>query len=570
MTKFTLTKPTIKWLVLLLTLIGFGLRMKALGSESLWYDELLQASIGAETSLSDLLFRLRVHAALPLDYLITHYWLYIATPNVLQRIPSDFWMRLPAVMMGTLTLPLAFQLGRSLLNTGYGLLLMVLFIISPFHLHYSQELRPYALGLMGVSLFSCLLWRMRTTGPWHYLPPLIGAGIILSMSHYFANVIFLPWGLFLGLDFLVAQERTKRLRVLVAVAIVGLVVAGLLTWLGWANSLLNISGQFAQTLAEPEQFAAAPAEKPDQGTGPLLNAQFFRVSVLGPLGAGANTASLVLVNGLVLLGLASLISQKKYRVSLLLALWVIVPVATILAFLVHRGTFFAPRYIIFILPAYLLLLAAGLLAIPHWLHRRGWVWAASLVFLIVGGSLWADLGTSVARYYQDKDKEDWHLVAQFIANNAQPDDAIIPVRAEPVLGWYMPQARVAGNTYDDLSVIEVQVAQAKRSWVVLSIFSSGIDSKIKAWLSDGEQGAVRFVLDPVITVYYLGHNTDKETLLTEIRNFALPVNHSLYASLARENRRHPEIARRYWELAVAHAPNDIVRAEYQQALDELE
>jgi hypothetical protein len=75
------------------------------------------------------------------------------------------------------------------------------------------------------------------------------------------------------------------------------------------------------------------------------------------------------------------------------------------------------------------------------------------------------------------------------------------------------------------------------------------------------------VLDPVITVYYLGYTATPDELLADIQEFALPVDHALYASLARENRRHPDVARRYYRLAIDHAPDDPTRAIYQAALD---
>jgi hypothetical protein len=106
--------------------------------------------------------------------------------------------------------------------------------------------------------------------------------------------------------------------------------------------------------------------------------------------------------------------------------------------------------------------------------------------------------------------------------------------------------------------------------VIISIFSNYIGEdvlKMRAWL--GEQGAIRLVFDPVIDVYYLGHDTNPPQLLKEIKTMALPVDHALYASLARENRRDPDVARRYYELAIAHAPDEETRAEYQAGLEEL-
>jgi hypothetical protein len=107
--------------------------------------------------------------------------------------------------------------------------------------------------------------------------------------------------------------------------------------------------------------------------------------------------------------------------------------------------------------------------------------------------------------------------------------------------------------------------------VVVNVFSNYLGDealKIRAWL--GEQGAIRMVFDPVIDVYYLGPNTNPPQLLQEIQAMALPVDHALYASLARENRRQPAVAKRYYELAIEHAPDDEIRMEYQAALEGLE
>jgi hypothetical protein len=242
----------------------------------------------------------------------------------------------------------------------------------------------------------------------------------------------------------------------------------------------------------------------------------------------------------------------------------------IVAFLVYRGTFFAPRYIISVLPAYLALLAVGVLALPRWLKcaKPGWVspvilgGMSSLMLLALAGNL--------TELYAEQKNEDWRLVSQFLAQNAQPDDAIIAVNAEATMNWYYPSVRAQLDSFDTLAAVQAKVAGARRSWVMLSFFSNYIGDevlKMRAWL--GEQGAIRLVFDPQIDVYYLGPNTNPPQLLKEIQSMALPVDHALYASLARENRRDPVVARRYYELAIEHAPDEETRAEYQAGLEAL-
>lgn len=562
-TKILAIPKAIAWshrlVAVLAVAVGFALRLYNLEAESLWYDELLQVNL-ALADIPSMLRRLPLHAAVPLDYLITHYWIWLGH--------SDIWVRIPAVVWGTLTLPVAYHLGRRMLGPNEGLLFMLLLTFAPFHVRYSQEVRPYALGLLGVTLFSYAVWRLHETGQWRYLLPMQLSALIFSLSHYFAVTVFGPWLLLLGLDVLFSANRKYQLKVLGGFLLVGFITFLVLVALGWGPTLIKVTGSFGETLLEPEKFAADPTEKPNFGTGPEITPPFIEAVVLGPIGAGRGY-SLWLFNGLVILGLVSLLAQEKYKLSGLLFFWVTLPIIGILAFLIHRGTFFATRYIIFILPAYFMLLTAGILAVPRWVKQSGPAWLAVALFLIIGGLVFADLRADLVRLYYNKDKEDWRLVGNFINNNAKPGDAVIAVKAEPAMNWYYPPATTDGNTYSKLEVIKETVARANRSWVILSIYSSGVDANIKAWLSDAEQGAIRLRFDPVITVYYLGNQVDKEQLLREIRDFALPIDHALYASLARENRRNPDIARQYYQLAIDHAPDEETRVQYEEALKAL-
>jgi hypothetical protein len=267
------------------------------------------------------------------------------------------------------------------------------------------------------------------------------------------------------------------------------------------------------------------------------------------------------------LGFVYLIAQRRYKLSFFLLVWLAAPLILILAFLVYRGAFFAARYIIFILPAYLILLTLGLLALPRWLKCAEPRWLALLAFIILGGLVLSDFGDGLERLYFTKNKEDWRLVGDFINQNAAPADAVIAMRAEPAVNWYRPQAWTAPNYFWTLDEIRESVAEAPRSWVILSIFSSTVDDEVELWLT--EQGAVTFELDPDITVYYVGSNVPPDQLLAEAQRFALPVNDALYASLAEQNRSRPAVARQYYHLAIEHAPTLELRAEYQAALNAL-
>lgn len=548
----------IRSVALLVILLGFGLRLYALDRESLWYDELLQLDI-SQGALGTILPALPQHAALPLDYFITHFWVLGGR--------QEFWVRLPAALLGTLTLPLAFYLGRMLLGRPAALLFMLLLTLSPFHLHYSQEVRPYALLVLGVVLAAIALWRLRLTGRWRYLGLLFSGGLIFSLAHFFATTLFAPWALLAGADLLVSRARRCPALTLAGLVATGAVVLVLLLLLGWGQTLVRVSDRLGQSVAEPQAFTIAPGEGNNQGLAPRVDGRFVRNLVLAPLGAGSGGLSLWLFNGLAGLGLLTLLQQQRFRLAAWLVLWLGLPVVFVVIFLVHRDEFFASRYIIGVLPAYLLLVTAGLLALPAWLSRRGLRWPAALLFVGLVTLLIWPTGQEIQRYYRVQEKEDWRQVTEVISRNAGPADAVIAVNAEPTMNWYYPAATVPINRYDTLENIEAAVIAAPRSWVIMSIFTEYMGARseiIRAWLS--ERGAIRLPLDPLISIYYLGPDASPDQLLAEIQGFALPVNHRLYASLARENRRRPEVARRYFELAIAHAPDAATRAQYEADL----
>ncbi len=557
------TRKIIHLSLLVIVALGFALRLYTLASESLWYDELLQLDIAqgnppGEGGLDSVFPRLRGHAGVPLDYVISYFWVKLGQ--------NEGWVRLPAVIVGTLTLPLIYQLGRSLLGPIDGLLLMALLAGSPFHLRYSQEVRPYALVMLGVTLAVYGFWQLRQTGRWRYFIPLQVGVFIFSLAHFFAWAVFIPLFILLAVDFMVGQNRShpaKLSGLLLATCILPLAI---MLATGWGGLFYTIKG-FGEALVEPEKFTVEAEQKLDQGEGPQINASFFKFELLTPLaGRGADIA-LWSFNLLAGLGLLYLLAWRKYTLSALLLLWLILPVVAIIAFLVYRGAFFASRYVIAILPAYLTLLAVGILALPRWLKCAEPRWLSPAAFLLLSGIVVINSTEGLNQLYQNQTKENWRLVGKFIVKNAQPGDTVIAMRAEPAINWYYPQAWAAPNYFWTLAEIQETAAQAKRSWVVLSIFSSTVDGPVKTWLS--EQGAIRFDLDPAITVYYLGTNTLSNQLLAEVQNFVLPIDHALYASLGAQNRSRPDVARQYYQLAIEHAPTAEIRADYQAALDAL-
>ncbi|MFC1960176.1 glycosyltransferase family 39 protein [Chloroflexota bacterium] len=133
----------LRWLLLVL-LVGFGLRLVNLGGRTLWYDEAF-AVLFARTGLTNMLYgtltpvtggAADIHPLL--YYTILNGWL-----RIVGQTPA--MVRLFSVFAGTLTIALVFRLATDLFDHQVGLVAAVITALAPFHIQYSQEARMYAL-----------------------------------------------------------------------------------------------------------------------------------------------------------------------------------------------------------------------------------------------------------------------------------------------------------------------------------------------------------------------------------------------------------------------------------------
>jgi len=87
----------------------------------------------------------------PLDYLVSRAVETLAPANWERKLPAVFWGTATITVFGALV---ARRAGRVV-----GLLAALLMACAPFHVRYSQEFRPYALGVFGLCLsLLCLDW----------------------------------------------------------------------------------------------------------------------------------------------------------------------------------------------------------------------------------------------------------------------------------------------------------------------------------------------------------------------------------------------------------------------------
>jgi uncharacterized membrane protein len=118
--------------------IGFLLRAFHLGRESIWVDEGFTYRLAKFTLpqyIENVLGTLR-NILPPLYFQIMHFWSGIFGN-------SEFSLRFPSVIFGTLSILLMYFFAKNIFNKEVGLISSILLSISLFHMQYSQEARMY-------------------------------------------------------------------------------------------------------------------------------------------------------------------------------------------------------------------------------------------------------------------------------------------------------------------------------------------------------------------------------------------------------------------------------------------
>jgi len=517
--------------MIVLALLAFALRIHRLGTRSLWYDELLQLDI-AQGPLGEIGPQLIRHAGMPLDYYVLHGWIQLGR--------QDTWVRFPALFFGVLAIPLIYALGRRFFNKRVGLLAAILMTVAHFPINYSQEARPYALLLFLAMIAYLGLWRAyQSHQPRYWL--LVALGLVGAvLSHYFALFMLLPIGLFVVIHQLYHLRWKKFWQHTTYFGLCLFILVFVLLINDRLRFVYSVGYSFLpQIVTAPETLTLPAEEKPNGGIGPPIEPDFFIEKILMPL-ATDKPETLLLYNLFFLVAVLSLIKYRyKKRAALLLLLgWFVLPIVLIYLFLLYRGTFYAVRYILYTIPAYLILTAYGIEALTgniiRWLQQDKLFVPKSLLvsglsFVVLIPLISAQMA-QLTIYYATESREDWRAVGQMLYDNTGPNDVVIAVNAEPAINWYYPPAKVPFGTFGRSTPIWQAMNQHQTRWFVLSSYSFKQDEGLRDWLK--QQGAVTIAIDRRVVVHFHQEGLSFEEMLARVKTFTLPQKALTYRILA--------------------------------------
>jgi Dolichyl-phosphate-mannose-protein mannosyltransferase len=143
------------WLVILITMVGGGLRVFLVGNNGLWSYETINVWLSSHTVVDMLQWLAKIDQHPPLYYLLLHFWIAFMGNTAAN-------VRLLSVIFGTATIPFIYLIGKRMSGAMIGLAAALFFAISPFNIRFAQETLMYTLLTFNASVAIYALVRLLT------------------------------------------------------------------------------------------------------------------------------------------------------------------------------------------------------------------------------------------------------------------------------------------------------------------------------------------------------------------------------------------------------------------------
>lgn len=432
-----------------------------LGARSLWFDEAYSFSIARQPLLEIPRLLLGYDTHPPLYYVFLHVWMALLGK-------SEVALRVPSVVAGVGVVVLTFLLARRLAGDRVGLLAAALIAFSPFQITAAQDARMYSLLTSFGLGASYALWLGLEGGRRAHWAAYAVFMLLALYIHHLALLLVLTHG-----TYVLAVYRTKAAR---------------RTWTLWMGAVLMAYLPVLPLLYT--QFITArfwPSFRPSFGVGALTDmvglfsfggglfgmGTYFRRGVL-PLEQRAAVLLPFLL--LAICGVAGLAGWRKR--TYLLGYWLL-PIITV-AGISLKWNMFYERYFSFVLPPFMILLAAGVFYLADAMRGRAkTVAVVALLIFLASFNL-----PALADVYRVKHPYDWRAAAHYVTAKARADDFVIfiPGFARMPFEYYFEgrQARMvlnpdvlAGNRTADLKTLIGKLDRIShrhpRMWIVATI-----------------------------------------------------------------------------------------------------
>jgi mannosyltransferase len=424
-------------------LLAVGLGQYRIGEESLWIDELYSVYDARGLPATLTLER-------PFYYIALRAWMLLG---------SDVsWMRALSALFGLGSVFLVHRLGRRVGGEAVGLVAALLVAVSPLFINFAQMVRMYSMALcLGLSGSLALMQALEqptwlTTGWWAAARILMIGTTPLTASLLLPDLLLIGWTFRRQPRQLWLFAKSFLLIFLWFIPVLWITVTSRTSLLGSESaatedvsfSIAAVGATLKIIFGKLRKFAAFPFPTPSQAVS-----LFYQIYTL-------------MLWCLVSIGL---LRWHRFPKIVWVALWGVLP--SVVNFLASPGLFETDRYIVFVLPYFLILLAAGFVAL--WQERRSLAIAAALLYIpAVGGGLF--------RYYTVQDRQDWQGIMHSISTSEQAGDRIIvavhnPGKAPLVMKYYyhgnnLISGLASGTCRSDPSSLTTLTPTPSRIWLI--------------------------------------------------------------------------------------------------------
>ncbi len=507
-----------------ITALAALVRLSHLGAKGLWADEIFTAVFAEPANSWGEVTRRALETPIPSPPL----WFWITHAFLLLFGKGDAIVRLPSALAGILGVPVLYLVGRRLFDAPTGLIAALLLAVAPLHVYHSQEARFYAVVplLSLVALYG--LWdgltQKRTHG-WvlFTLAPLLGLYIHLTTFLVLAAEVTFA-GYYLLAQSVGAKRRLapfaptgttlhdvgRRAAPLVAsLAVIALAYLPMVPYL-----IVGATGK--RGLGNPNLLSGLPLSP-------------ARVAVLAAMFGAGTGWGLALYGAAFLVGLGDALRRRRAQAVLILT-WMTVPFLVVA--LLRPRHWFAPKYVISIMPIYLLTVAWGVrrvsaslgevLMAPWGGTRLAPVRGLSTLVMVL---LYAGMNVSGIAEVRALGGGPWRDLGRVLRANVQPGDVvaftplpILTMSPGMMLGHYYPfEAQgVTVTTVRTREELQNLLDTYRRVWLV----------ELREWtvwdeVNTAEAGVsgIKLGLPGRGEVNYMGQGQTPEALLAEVMQF---------------------------------------------------
>ena len=408
-------------LVLLgLCLLAFAWRVHGLTFQSLWRDEVdfIRFATRALPQVVGMFAKPGENG--PLFFALLRPWLAVAGS-------SEFALRFQAVLAGVLAVPLTYVLARQLMEVVYpsyptavrgltvrnvALVAAVLVAINPYLTWYSQEGKMYSVLVVAVLATQLsFLAALKQSRWWRWALYLFFLAIaaLLHLLAVLVVVVDVAWLLLLWPNY-----RRRWLPFLLTLI---LPLAPYFALVGWWQMRLFLKADFqtGHPFVPLDDIAPGLLALYGHGASPQppswVLAPFIFLLLCGVVFAGRVTRQAAGPD----VPPEPVTGWRAWRVTALLLAWLLLP-PLLLFFISLAKPMYTDRYVIWIVPAFLLLLAQGIAALATLRRRLSWVAFALVVVLALWGG-WRQSHLPI--------KADMRAAAAYVEARRQPHELVM-------------------------------------------------------------------------------------------------------------------------------------------------